>query len=167
MPSDLLKRVNWDLIYPPLVERIFDVVAACQARGSDYWAVNGFRSPEEQLALYAKGRNAAGAVTEPKKVVTKVKFGYHNLGLAVDFCRDGDIEKPALQPDYDVRHYALLAEEAESHGLEPGFRWKWQDAPHVQLALYKKGLTVDELRRLYQVKGIPEVWARLDKHGPW
>lgn len=168
MPTDLLKRVDWDLIYPPLAERLFDVVAACRVRGADYWAVDGYRSPEAQLALWRKGRNAAGAVVKPKEVVTRAKFGYHQLGLAVDFCRDGDTVKPMLQPNYKFEDYALLAEEAEAHGLEPGYLWKgFRDAPHVQLPLHKKGLSVDALRRQQQIHGTKAVWATLDKHGPW
>ncbi len=49
-------------------------------RYSDIYPVliSGYRSPEEQLKLYAKGR------TEPGPIVTNLKFGKHQEGKAID-----------------------------------------------------------------------------------
>lgn len=166
MPADLIQRVNWDLIYPPFAEKCFDLAANCRARGVDYWALAGYRSPEEQLKLWQKGRNAAGAVVEPKSVVTKVKFGAHNLSIAVDWARDADLAKPGLQPSWkSADEYKVLAEEAQELGLEAGYFWKsFQDPPHVQLPLESKGLTFSRLRQVYWVKGLTGVWAELNRY---
>ncbi len=164
MPTELLTRINLDALYLPFAAQIMELVAACRTRGADYYAVAGYRSPEEQLKLWQQGRNEAGAVVDPNKIVTKLKFGCHNLSIAVDFCRDADLAQPKLQPSYKHEDYRVLAEEAEKLKLEPGFRWVgFVDPPHVQLPLSKHGLSIDALRRLYWVGSIEAVHRELDK----
>ncbi len=168
MPKDLISRLNWENIYPPFRDQIFELVARCRARGADYFATSGFRSPEEQLALYQKGRNAEGAVVDPGKVVTKVRFSLHCVGLAIDFTFDLDLTKPRLQPSWKASDYTILAEEAERLGLEPGLRWRsFPDAPHVQLPIGKKNITITTLRGLYGKAGLKAVHGLLDRNGPF
>lgn len=167
MPSDLV-RVDLDALYPPFVELVLKLQANCRLRGADYYSVSGFRTPKEQLKLWQKGRNAAGAVVDPKKVVTNVKFGAHNAGVAVDFCFDGDRKIPKLQPSYKLEDYRILAEEAQDLGLEAGFYWRsFKDGPHVQLPLEKHHITLTMLRGLEARGGIKAVWSFLDDNGPW
>lgn len=168
MPTELVSRINLDLLYPPFLDRVLALAATCRDLGTNYYAVQGFRSPEEQLALWRLGRDVAGVVVDRSKVVTQLKFGLHNLGLAVDFCRDADPAQPGLQPSWKAEDYALLADQAEAHGLEAGGHWTgWKDRPHVQLPISRKSLTSDVLRRIYQIHDLPAVWALLDTHGPW
>lgn len=167
MPSELL-RVNLDLLYPRFVELCLEVQAACKARGHLYYWTSGFRSPEEQLALWQQGRNAAGAVVDPKKVVTKLKYGLHNAGIAADFTKDLDAVKPGLQPSWNRADYAVLAEEAVKVGLEPGHLWKsFPDSPHLQLPISKKNITITMLRGLHSKGSIKPLWSFLDRNGPW
>lgn len=67
-----------DPAFQPLVEKMIELAAQ---RGIQLVITSGFRSADEQNALYAKGRTAPGPV------VTNVPAGrsWHNYGLAVDF----------------------------------------------------------------------------------
>jgi peptidoglycan L-alanyl-D-glutamate endopeptidase CwlK len=161
MTPDYFKRIDTTKIYPPLQKKIEQLLVNCSARGVDYYAISGYRSPEEQDGLYAQGR------TKPGNIVTKAKGGQsaHNFGVAEDCCKDKDrVRENGLQPDWDLTQYEVLAEEAEKLGLEPGYRWKFQDADHVQLPLHKYGITFDQLYALYKQGGQPEVWKFLDQY---
>ncbi len=166
MPTELLTRVDWDRIYPGLRDKCFELAARCRARGVDYYATSGFRSPAEQLKLWQQGRDAAGAVVEPKKVVTTLKFGMHNAGLAVDWTRDGSTAK-GLQPVWTLADYAVLAEEAVKLGLESGYYWKtFKDGPHVQVPVGTKNITVSMVRGLVNgTGGVAAAWRLLESNG--
>lgn len=95
----------------------------------------GYRSVEEQNALYALGR------TRPGRKVTNAQGGWswHNFGLAADyaFITDG-----RLTWDGPWQVFGRTAREC---GLEWGGDWNtFQDRPHVQ---WRKGRTLAELRR--------------------
>jgi peptidoglycan L-alanyl-D-glutamate endopeptidase CwlK len=158
MPTDLI-RINLDQLYAPLVERILDVMAACRARGADYYAISGYRSDAEQMVLWCQGRTAPGTI------VTGAKAGEspHNYGLAVDFCRDGFLDRRGLQPDYRPESYAILGEEAAKAGLVWGGSWPhFKDYPHVQLPGW---VTKEDLAPLKAIKaegGISAVFEHLD-----
>ncbi len=167
MPTELLTRVNWDLQYPRFTELCFELAARCSARGCNYFATSGFRTPAEQHALWQKGRNAAGVVIAPKAVVTRVRFGAHNAGVAADFCRDVSPDR-GLQPSWEPEDYDVLAEEAEGLGLEAGHRWKsFRDSPHVQLPLGRRDVFFRHLQAAHAKGGSPAVFAILDTAGPW
>ncbi len=163
MPTELIKRVNWDLIYPPFRDLCYQLVANCQARGVDYFATDGFRSPQEQMMLWQQGRDAAGAVIDPQKVLTRLQFGMHNLGIACDFTFDSDKAKKGLQPTWKRKDYDILAEEAERLGLTAGHNFKgFPDSPHVELAVGKHSITITMLKNLNAKGGIRSAWALLD-----
>lgn len=165
MPTDLLLRLDWSNIYPPFRDKTWELAARCRKRGVDYYATSGFRSPEEQMKLWLQGRNAAGAVVDPKKIVTKVKFGLHNVGCAVDFTFDAAPAK-GLQPRWQPEDYRVLAEEATALGLEAGFFWaSFRDAPHVQVPIGSKNITITMLRGLHAKGGLKAVWGALDRAG--
>jgi peptidoglycan LD-endopeptidase CwlK len=170
MPQDLIQRIlpTLDSLYPPFRDLVFDLLARCRARGADYVALSGYRSAQEQLKLWQKGRNAAGAVVDPSKVVTRVKYGAHNAGAAIDVCRDSDLHRVGLQPSWNRSDYVILAEEARALGLEPGFDWtNFPDLGHVQLPLEKKNVTLTMLRGLDARGGLKSVHHFLDANGPW
>lgn len=156
--NQFFRRIDTSKIYPKLQRKLDQLVVNCSARGLDYWAISGYRSPEEQDGLYAQGR------TKPGNIVTKAKGGQsaHNFGVAVDFCADKDMERAGLQPDWNAASYAILAEEAKKLGLEAGFYWKFKDCPHVQLPLGKHGIKMSHLYAKYKAGGIAAVWAYLD-----
>ncbi len=161
MTTKLLARINLDLLYPPFMYKVIELVGKCHDLGSDYYATSGYRTPEEQLALYAKGRNEAGKVVDPKAVVTNNMYGAHNAAVACDLTYDSDLTKEGLQPNWIRKNYDLLSREAEKLGLESGHRWLgFPDSPHVQLPLKKKGIYLHRLRRMDQ----KTLWAFLDKY---
>jgi peptidoglycan L-alanyl-D-glutamate endopeptidase CwlK len=165
VPTKLLTRIDWGQIYPPFRDKCFDLAAACQARGVDYYATSGFRSPAEQLKLWQQGRDAKGAVIAPGKVVTQLKFGLHNVGIAVDWTKDGS-PADGLQPVWKLEDYRVLAEEAVKLGLEAGFNWSgFKDGPHVQLPISSKNITVSMLRGLaLGPGGRASAWGLLDRN---
>ena len=95
----------------------------------------GYRSVQEQDALYAIGR------TKPGKQVTNAQGGYswHNYGLAADyaFVLNG---KVTWNGPWDV-----FGQVARQCGLEWGGDWaKFTDKPHVQVT---RGKTLAQMRR--------------------
>ena len=153
-----LARINVDDIYPPLMALAVRLLENCEAQGARYYVVSGLRTHAEQEALYAQGRTAPGAV------VTRARGGesLHNHGLALDFCRDSNMTRAGLQPDWSKRAYEALAHEAAKLGLEPGLYWKFTDAPHVQLKISVHGLDVRKLQAQYATGGLAGVWRHLD-----
>ena len=109
---------------------------------------SAFRSVQEQTALYAKGRTAAG------KIVTNAKGGYsvHNYGLAFDFClitNEGKYASWEYLKDYDgdlTPDWMEFVNLFKQYGYEWGGDWKsFKDRPHLQKTF---GKTVDQLRSL-------------------
>src|SRR5437868_4470206 len=87
--------------------------------------ISGLRTYEEQDALYAKGRTAAG----PK--VTNARAGYsnHNFGIAFDI----GVFEGSRYIDESPKYRAVGVLGADL-GLEWGGNWKTiQDEPHFQL----------------------------------
>lgn len=156
VPVDLI-RVDLDRLYLPFVHRLLDVLAACRARGADYYVISGYRSLEEQDLLYAQGRTMAG------HVVTHARGGSspHNYGLAADLTRDGRLDRKGLQPDWDAESYAILGEEAERVGLVWGGRWVRPDRPHVQWPGYVTSEQLHTLRRAHALGGLAAAWAAI------
>lgn len=154
-------RIQPAMLYPPFMAKLEKLVEACEKRGARYYAICGFRSADEQAALYAQGR------TKPGKVVTNAKpySSAHQFHCAVDFCRDADMNKEGLQPDWDIESYRILAEEAVKLGLEAAFNWKsFKEGPHIQLPLGKVGLSLDDLRRAYISGGQAGLYALLSRY---
>lgn len=125
MPVSNFRRIDLDLLYPPLLEKVLDTVAACNERGVRYVATHGYRTYGEQMALWAQGRTKSGGI------VTNAKGGQsaHNFGLAVDFVRDTDLKKDGVQPGWSPDDFAVLIEEATKRGLHSGKGYK--DYPHI------------------------------------
>lgn len=157
MPADLIRRINLDHLYPPFVSKALELLAACRARGADYFAISGYRSPQEQAALYFRGR------TTPGDIVTDAKpyYSSHNYGLAIDFALDADTQRAGLQPDWKPESYAILGEEAKRLGLVWGGDFSRPDRPHVQWPGYVTGKQLDRLRVVALAKKDSSDLARL------
>jgi RHS repeat-associated protein len=82
----------------------------------------GFRTYEEQDALYAQGRTLSGAI------VTKAKGGFsnHNFGLAFDI-----VGITNGKSDYNL-NWKSLSKIGKSKGFEWGGDWKFKDMPHFE-----------------------------------
>ena len=101
------------------------LVQKAEASGIRIKVLSGFRSYDEQAALYAQGRTAAG------KIVTKAGPGYsnHNFGIAFDI---GVFEGNAYLADSPK--YKAVGVLGMDLGLEWGGSWKTiVDQPHFQL----------------------------------
>lgn len=173
MPTELLTRVNWDLVMPEFTERSFDLAARCRKRGVDYYAISGTRTWPDQGLLYAQGR------TLPGKIVTKARPGFsaHNYGIADDWCKDGDATRAGLQPSWNLADYRVLQEEAERLGLESGMSWpNFKEGPHVQVRIpnsltkngpvwKSEGEKWNALGTMYKSEGVESVWAWLKAMG--
>ncbi len=155
--AELFKRVDQSKLEPYFLSLCIQLVINCAKRGYVYYATSGIRTWKESQDLYNKGRNEKGEVVEPKLVVTRALPGqsYHNYGIALDFCLDKDLDKVGLQPDWDVKSYRVLGEEAVKLGLDAGVFWKsFVDAPHIQLPLSLLGVqNISVLRALYLKRG--------------
>jgi peptidoglycan L-alanyl-D-glutamate endopeptidase CwlK len=158
VPKDLVERVNLDAFYPPFLERLLAVLAACRARGADYYVVSGFRSFAEQAKLYAQGR------TQPGKKVTDAPPGFsgHQYGIAVDVVRDVDLDRPKLQPGWDPALYNTWQECLVAAGLKRGPKW---DHGHCELDVKALGFSWDTLKRIHNEKGLRAVWDALSAVG--
>lgn len=156
--TDYYTRIDPKLLYPPFWAKSCALQANCLTAGVAYYATSGFRSVADQDALYAQGR------TKPGKVVTNARGGqsYHNFGLAIDWCRDADMTREGLQPDWDPDSYETISQKAPALGLESGLHWKFRDAPHVQLNIESKGITLPQLDAIFKKSGLPGVWKFLD-----
>lgn len=166
--DDLLTRIASAKMYPPFVAKLRKLLEACAERGAIYVPTSGIRTYEEQDVLYARGRTAPpiGA----GHVVTKARGGYspHNFNVAADCTRHKLAEYHGkLSPDYRDSAYDVLAEEAAKLKLEPGLRWQFKDAPHVQLPLKAHGISWAMMREWYESGGIDRVFKELDGRGPW
>jgi peptidoglycan L-alanyl-D-glutamate endopeptidase CwlK len=165
MPRDLVQRIDLDLLVPPFVERLLAVLAECRERGADYFAISGFRSDKEQMALYFQGRTAPG----PRVTNALAGESPHQFGLAVDLARDADTTRAGLQPTWAPGTYDLLGEVAKAHGLVWGGDFRRPDQPHIQWPGYVTAGELAELRRAWLGYGdavpvkerLKDVWSRV------
>lgn len=172
-----LGRIDWRMIYPPFAEKYRAALADCEAQGAVFFPIDGFRSANRQLELFMQGRTTPGPhAGEPGYpalglTVTRARPGQsaHQYGVAIDACRDANVTREGLQPDWNLEHYEVLAEAAVKHGLDSALRWKNnREGPHVQLNLAAKGVTMNRLEVEHKRRNrIGDVWLYLDSLGPW
>ncbi|MDR2592991.1 MAG: M15 family metallopeptidase [Chitinispirillales bacterium] len=138
MSASVSNKVNLSLLHPSTRNKVSRLMDLCRDRDDLPLLITaGFRSREEQDALYSLGR------TEPGKIVTKAKGSEyaspHQWAIAVDFCSAKD--------GYNNEAFFMtVAELAESVGFEAGARWvNFRDLPHLQDADFK----VADLKKQY------------------
>ncbi|MGG4152304.1 peptidoglycan-binding protein [Peribacillus muralis] len=108
----------------------------------------GYRSLEEQAALYGQGRvysyNGKNYSDPGKPVVTDAKPGqsYHNFGLAIDFFLVSDDGRKAIWTvDSRWKHVAAIGKKL---GFDWGGDWRaFKDYPHLEMT---GGLTYTQLQ---------------------
>ena len=101
-------------LHPMIRQAVTDFIDDMQAHhGKTIRVTDGLRTFDEQTALYAKGRTAAGSI------VTQAAAGesYHNYGLAFDVV---EIHKGAAL--WHNRDWELIGKEGELAGFEWGGR---------------------------------------------
>ena len=157
-PSVLTARIDPAKLYPPFYAALSALLRDASDQGADFYAISGFRTYGEQMALWQQGRVAKGPI------VTHAKGGEstHNFGIAVDLCRDGVLDRRGLQPDYAPESYEILRELAPAYGLLWGGSWKFPDRPHVQMPHWVTARDLEPLRHCYELAGLVSVFQFLD-----
>ncbi|MBZ5522238.1 MAG: M15 family metallopeptidase [Acidobacteriia bacterium] len=167
---DSISELRLRFVFPPLAEKTRRMAELLSAEGIEIRVVQGWRTKQDQDALYVQGRNAAGTIVEPGKVVTHCCGGhsYHNFGLAVDCVPSSHAEGQPFAPDWNPQHpvWARMIAVGESLGLVSGSGWKtFKDFPHFQLTgRFPENAPTDEVRALFYSgwcvqDGLEKVWA--------
>lgn len=131
------KLVN---VHPSLQDKVARIKFAMAELGFPMVVTDGVRTDAEQALLYTKGRNLAGQIVDPSKVVT-YRDGLHKrsnhqihpdtrFGHAIDMCFlvDG---KPSWAESNPWTLYGVMA---EALGLSWGGRWQHPvDRPHIEM----------------------------------
>ena len=173
--DELLKFIKPDELYPPFLARYRALISDAQSKGAEFYATCGYRSPEQQMTEYLKGRETVGPNATEKKplgdTVTKARpyESYHQFGIAIDSTRDGDSLKKGLQPSWKRGDYEILATLAPKHGLR-SLGPSIGDWPHVEMPLEPRGLALNVLRLTIKSARTPEegkaqVWELLRRRG--
>jgi peptidoglycan L-alanyl-D-glutamate endopeptidase CwlK len=116
---------RWDQMDADFVQRLLRVFKIMKEQhGYDMALLEGWRSPQRQAMLAAKGSNVtmAGAWQS-----------YHQYGLAADcaFYRDGKLVI-SEKDDWAMRGYQLYGQVAAQVGLTWGGHWQMMDLGHVE-----------------------------------
>lgn len=117
---------------PEVRDKALELQRLCALRGKNIKFTQTYRTPEEQAALYAKGRTAPGPI------VTHAPPGYswHEFRCAFDVAEADatpyDMGAPGISAE-DEGWWEEVGMIGESLGLEWGGRWKHPDRPHFQL----------------------------------
>lgn len=122
--TDPLARIDAWRLDPDFLQRLRGMLGAVAAHGQTFVASYGYRSLEQQQALYVVYKRGGPRAAPPGKSA-------HNFGLAVDLVRltDGKV-------DWTPADYALLAELAPRYGLTTGA--SYADYGHVELDGWEK-----------------------------
>ena len=161
MSALLVSRIDTTKLYPPFFWNLTEMLDEALSLKKSFWVISGFRTYLEQMKLWSQGRTVYG------KICTNAAAGQsaHNFGIAVDLCLDSTPERSGLQPDWNPESYEPLRLLAPKHGLVWGGSWTFRDNPHVQWPGYVTGAMMQPLRTAYEAKGLPAVFAYLDKEG--
>lgn len=172
---DLLARIDQRLVYPPFLVRWRATLAECAGQGAVFFATCGFRSAEDQMTDWLKGRETPGPDAGPDRplgrTVTNARpySSYHQYGLAGDSTYDTDPARPGLQPGWKREDYAVLARVATKNGLR-SLGERLGDWPHIEAPIERYGLGLAQLRTVMKSARTPEeglrrVWALCDERG--
>jgi peptidoglycan L-alanyl-D-glutamate endopeptidase CwlK len=122
--ADPRSEKNLATVVPELRKIGRELLRRLAAEGLTFKVIQGRRTPEEQAALYAKGRTAPG----PK--VTWTLRSRHLTGRAIDIALFS-----GKNVVWESKHYTRAGEIGEELGLVWGGRWKGgkTDRPHFEL----------------------------------
>lgn len=134
-----------DGLHPIVEDKKEELKDKAAERDIDIVITEGYRSIEEQQALFERGRSADG------DIVTNAAGGesYHNYGLAVDFA----LRSPEGSVVWDIESdfngsgqadWLEVVDIAKDLGFEWGGDWDhFKDYPHLQMSF---GLSIQELK---------------------
>ncbi|WP_235560967.1 M15 family metallopeptidase [Bacillus sp. FJAT-28004] len=133
-------------LHPIVFIKQTELIAETSKAGITILVTDGFRSSEEQNAIYAKGRTTEG------NVVTQVQGGhsYHNYGLAIDFALRTKKGQVVWDMEYDGNKngqsdWMEVVAIAKRLGFSWGGDWNnFPDYPHLQMDF---GYSINKLRK--------------------
>ncbi|MDG5471850.1 M15 family metallopeptidase [Jeotgalibacillus sp. ET6] len=133
-------------LHPIVEQKKNELIDQAARQEIDIVITDGFRSVEEQDALYERGRSQEG------NIVTNARGGesYHNYGLAIDFAIRTSEESVVWDMDYDGNNnersdWMEVVEIAKDLGFSWGGDWHgFKDYPHFEMRF---GLSIRELQR--------------------
>lgn len=137
-------------LHPRLKKKAVQLQEACSQQGISISFSEGFRTVEEQDALYAQGR------TLPGNIVTNAKgstySSQHQWGIAVDFYLNMDVDNDGSKSEDAFNNstglFDRVGEIAKSIGLGWGGDWtSIKDRPHLYLPDW--GSVTSELKQQY------------------
>jgi peptidoglycan L-alanyl-D-glutamate endopeptidase CwlK len=116
---------NWVSLDSDFRQRLLVLFREMERQGYQLVLLEGYRSPERQDMLAAKGSQVTSA---------RAYQSYHQFGLAADvaFLRAGQLVISEKDP-WAMAGYKLYGVEAEKVGLSWGGRWRMADLGHVEL----------------------------------
>ena len=115
---------------PKAAQLALELIKKAKQKGIDAKVLSGFRSIEEQEALYAQGRTAPG------RIVTNARRSVHDTGLAFDLGVFKDGQYVAEGPDYKI-----LGQLGTELGLIWGGDYKvYPEEPHFETPDAKEAL---------------------------
>ncbi|PRO66662.1 peptidase [Alkalicoccus urumqiensis] len=132
-------------LHPRVEEAKQELLRRAEAENIRLVITEGYRSPERQDELYARGRSAGG------DIVTHAAAweSYHNYGLAIDYALETD-DGLVWDTETDFNgsgepDWLEVATIAKDIGFEWGGDWHgFRDYPHLQMTF---GLSIDELQQ--------------------
>lgn len=141
------QAVNRDPLHlcPRFLAMVNAAINDCHAKNLPVEIFEGWRSPQRQAWLYAKGRYGS-----KEKVVTNAQEwgSWHQFGLAVDVVFKDKKGQWTWNGDYDAVEKIFLA-----HGLEKGPRF---EHAHFELT---GGVNILIAKGVMQNIGLQRVWA--------
>lgn len=153
MFDSAISQPRIDTLHPRKRDECREIIEALEANTGILIRVShGFRTWDEQQAIYNQGR------TTPGKIVTWAKPGYswHNYGFAIDFCLlrptgDGHImyswDTTADDDKDGEADWMQIVRGFEGYGWEAGIRWpKNPDGDHFQ---FTYNLSIEQAHSLY------------------
>lgn len=143
--NDIIPVTPITALHPVVFAKQNELILETGKAGITILITDGFRSSEEQDAIYAKGRTAEGTV------VTQVQGGhsYHNYGLAIDFALRTKKGEVIWDMKYDGNKngqadWMEVVAIAKRLGFSWGGDWKnFPDYPHLQIDF---GYSIRQLR---------------------
>jgi peptidoglycan L-alanyl-D-glutamate endopeptidase CwlK len=150
------------MLYPPFGKLVALFLQEARKKAFPIGIFEGLRSFETQKEYYSRGRNEAGDIISPAKVITWAKPGksYHQYGLAVDIVFDQNGQNPGFQWTWDEKKDWLgLGAIGKLCGLEAGVFWNKKDPPHFEKSY---GFTPANLLVIYQKDKLQGVFKALD-----
>lgn len=144
--EELETRPLPDGLHPAVEENRDRLIERAEEIGITIAITDGFRSVEEQDALYSQGRS------KPGNIVTYARGGesYHNYGLAIDFALrldNGEVVWDIGRDDNENGDpdWFEVAEIGKELGFDWGGDWRnFKDYPHLEMTF---GLSIDELQQ--------------------